>query len=103
MDLQKESVMKLVEEHRQQGRTIGEVLSSVGIARSTYYRWRKPVRAKPARQRPSYSLTPHERRMIEMVKEEHPEYRHRRIQGILQARGMYLSASAIYGYLRQLG
>lgn len=103
MDLQKEVVMKLVEEHRQQGRTVREVLTSVGVARSTYYRWKKPVSAKPAGRRQSYPLTPEERQRIEAVKEEHPEYRHRRIQGVLQAQGVYLSASAIYGYLKQLG
>jgi hypothetical protein len=41
--------------------------------------------------------------MIEAVKESHPEYRHRRIQGLLQQRGVYLSASAIYGHLKELG
>jgi putative transposase len=41
--------------------------------------------------------------MIEAVKEEHPEYRHRRIQGELQRQGVYLSASAIYRHLRELG
>jgi putative transposase len=41
--------------------------------------------------------------MIETVKQEHPEYRHRRIQGELQQRGVYLSASAIYGHLKELG
>lgn len=103
MDLQKEVVIKLVEEHRQQGRTVSEVLSSVGVARSTYYRWKKPVSPKPAGGQQSYPLTPEEKQRIEAVKEEHPEYRHRRIQGVLQAQGVYLSASAIYGYLKQLG
>jgi putative transposase len=41
--------------------------------------------------------------MIERVKEEHPQYRHRRIQGELQRQGVYLSASAIYRHLRELG
>lgn len=41
--------------------------------------------------------------MIEAVKEVHPEYRHRRIQGVLQQQGVYLSASAIYGHLKELG
>ena len=103
MELQKEVVMKLVEEHRQQGRTVREVLTRVGVARSTYYRWKKPVSPKPAGRRQSYPLTPEEKQRIEVVKEEHPEYRHRRIQGVLQAQGVYLSASVIYGHLKQLG
>ena len=41
--------------------------------------------------------------MIEAVKAEHGEYRHRRIQGELQRQGVYLSASAIYGHLKELG
>jgi len=41
--------------------------------------------------------------MIDEVKTAHPEYRHRRIQGVLQGRGAYLSASAIYGYLKRRG
>jgi len=30
--------------------------------------------------------------MVEAVKEVHSEYRHRRIQGVLQQQGVYLSA-----------
>lgn len=41
--------------------------------------------------------------MVEAVKEVHSEYRHRRIQGVLQQQGVYLSASAIYGHLKKLG
>ena len=41
--------------------------------------------------------------MIEAVKQSHPQYRHRRIQGMLQQKGIYLSASAIYGHLKELG
>lgn len=102
MDSQREAVMKLVEGHRQQGRPIREVLASVGIARSTYYRWKQDGGARPGRRR-SYPLTPEEKRRIEAVKEAHPEYRHRRIQGVLQAQGRYVSASAIYGHLKQRG
>jgi transposase InsO family protein len=48
-------------------------------------------------------LTGEERQMIEAVKESHPEYRHRRIQGVLQQRGVYISASAIYRHLKDKG
>jgi putative transposase len=41
--------------------------------------------------------------MIEAVKQSHPEYRHRRIQGMLQQQGVCLSASAVYGHLKKLG
>ena len=103
MDTQKEAVMALVQEHRQQEQGVGEVLGRLGVARSTYYRWKRRGKAKPVGHRRTYALTPEESRVIEVVKRTHPEYRHRRIQGDLQRRGMYLSASAIYGYIKQRG
>jgi putative transposase len=103
MASQKRAVMDLVEQHREKGRPIGEVLCSVGVARSNYYRWRKSQVDPPAQRQSSYQITEEERRLIEEVKEAHPEYRHRRIQGVLQNQGVYLSASAIYEQLRQKG
>ncbi len=103
MASQKQAVMDLVEQHRGEGRRVSEVLESVGVARSSYYRWRKEQGKHTERRQNSYQITEEERRLIEEVKEAHPEYRHRRIQGVLQSRGVYLSASAIYGHLRQKG
>jgi putative transposase len=103
MGNQKQAVIKLVDEHREQGRSISDVLRSVGVARSSYYRWKKSRGEKEERRQSSYQLTGEERRLIEEVKEAHPEYRHRRIQGVLQQMGVYLSASAIYGHLKQQG
>ncbi len=104
MGNQKQAVVALVESHREQGRSVTEVLSSVGVARSSYYRWRKGGEGEEKSRRPTcYELTGEERRMIETVKESYPEYRHRRIQGVLQQQGVYLSASAIYGHLKALG
>jgi transposase InsO family protein len=96
--------MELVERHRGEGRSVSDVLGSVGVARSSYYRWKKSGDGKKKeRRQSSYQLTAEERRLIEEVKEAHPQYRHRRIQGALQNQGVYLSASAIYGHLRQKG
>jgi putative transposase len=103
MGNQKQAVVELVEAHRNQGRTVSEILGSVGVARSSYYRWKGGQGEKKEKQRRSYELTAEERQMIEGVKGEHPEYRHRRIQGELQQRGVYLSASAIYRHLKELG
>jgi transposase InsO family protein len=103
MGNQKQAVMELVETHRGQGRSVTEILGSVGVARSSYYRWKAGQGEKREKRPRSYELTAEDRHMIEAVKQEHPEYRHRRIQGELQQRGMYLSASAIYGHLKQLG
>lgn len=103
MGNQKQAVIDLVERHRYEGRTVKEVLGSVGVARSSYYRWRKGL-GEPKEPRQSlYQITEQERRLIEEVKQAHPEYRHRRIQGVLQNQGVYLSASAIYGHLKELG
>ncbi len=103
METQKDRVMKLVEAHSRQGRTVSEVLASLGVKRSTYYRWKRRGEVGPTPRRGSYPLTPEEQQRIHSVKEAHPEYRHRRIQGVLQAQGIYLSASAIYGHLKRLG
>jgi transposase len=103
MAVQKQAVLELVETHRGRGRSVGEVLGSVGVARSSYYRWKKNEGKKKDERHSSYELTVEERQMIEAVKESHPEYRHRRIQGMLQQQGVYLSASAIYGHLKAPG
>ena len=100
---QKQAVFDLIASHRNQGRAVGEVLSSVGVARSSYYRWKKGEGAKRAERQSSYELTGEERGLIDEVKGQYPGHRHRRIQGILQQRGVYLSASAIYGHLKAQG
>ena len=51
----------------------------------------------------SLRSTAEERQLIDEVKEQYPWYRHRRIQGVLQQRGVYLSVSVIYGHLKQQG
>jgi putative transposase len=103
MGNQKQAVLELVETHRGQGRSVGEVLGSVGIARASYYRWKKGEGDKKGERQSSYELTVEERNLIDEIKEQHPDYRHRRIQGMLQQKGIYLSASAIYGHLKHLG
>ena len=100
---QKQAVIELVASHRSQGRSVAEVVGSVGVARSSYYRWKKDQGEKKPRRSSSYEITIEERKLIEEVKEQNPQYRHRRIQGVLQQRGIYLSASVIYGHLKQQG
>jgi hypothetical protein len=102
MEAQKQAVIEQVEAHRGQGRRVGEVLGGVGVARSSYYRWKKGQGEKNPRGASSYEITI-ERKLIDEVKEQNPQYRHRRIQGVLQQRGVYLSASVIYGHLKQRG
>jgi putative transposase len=103
MASQKQAVMDLIERHREEGRSVIEVLASLGISRSSYYRWRKGQGEKSEQRQSSYQITREERQLIDEVKEAYPQYRHRRIQGILQNQGVYLSTSVIYGHLRQKG
>jgi len=102
MSAQKEAVITLVEKQRAQGRPVGEVLTTLGIGRATYYRWQQNQGQPQSRPRTTYPLTPDEKRQIEEVKEAHPELRHRQLQGVLQIQGVYLSASAIYQHLKAL-
>lgn len=103
MDNQKQSTLELVAAHRCQGRRVSEVLSSMGVARSNYYRWKKDETQNKADRQSSYEVTAEERLQIDEIKAQHPQYRHRRIQGVLQQRGVYLSASVIYGHLKEQG
>jgi putative transposase len=103
MSTQKEAVIKLVEKEKERGRAVGEVLATLGVARSTYYRWKKADGVQPERGCSAYPLTPEEKEKIEAIKEAHPQLRHRQIQGVLQAEGTYLSFSAIYQYLKGRG
>jgi putative transposase len=103
MAQQKQAVIELVASHRGRGRTVAEVLGSVGVARSSYYRWKKNQGEKNTPRHSSYEITAEELKLIEELKEQNPQYRHRRIQGVLQQRGVYLSASVIYGHLKAQG
>jgi transposase len=104
MAQQKQAVIDLVASHRRRGRGLAEVLSSVGVARSSYYRWKKADPGEKNTSRHStYEITAEERKLIDAVKQQYPQYRHRRIQGVLQQRGIYLSASAIYGHFESAG
>jgi transposase InsO family protein len=103
MENQKRSTLELVAAHRSQGRRVSAVLSSMGVARSNYYRWRKDEIPNKTDRQSCYEVTAEEREQIDEVKGQYPQYRHRRIQGVLQQRGVYLSASVIYGHLKAQG
>jgi putative transposase len=103
MEGQKQTVMELVQGQRAQGRTVTEVLKSLGVSRSSYYRWKKGEAKPNGRRRSCYEVTAEERKLIDEVKEEQPLYRHRRIQGVLQQRDVYLSATVIYKHLKTRG
>lgn len=102
METQKAEIVRLVEAQRQQGQKVVRVLEELGVRRSTYYSWRTPRRRSCPALRTD-RLTPTEKTAIEKAKEEHPHYRHRQVQGVLQAGGLCLSASSVYGHLKLLG
>lgn len=101
MSSQKEAILRFVEEQKGQGRRVGEVVLGLGVKRSTYYRWRKGEAGLGSRG--ALPLMPEEEEKIQQVKGAHPEYRHRRIQGVLQGQGDYLSPSSVYAYLKRTG
>jgi putative transposase len=84
------------------GRPVKEAAKTLRIPRSSYYRWRKGGCQEPAAQNLRI-LTPEEWERIDRVKEGHPEWRHRRIQGALQAEGTYVSFSSVYKRLKEQG
>jgi len=43
MSSQKEALIRLVDEQRAYGRSVVEVLATLGVKRSTYYRWKKSM------------------------------------------------------------
>jgi DNA invertase Pin-like site-specific DNA recombinase len=49
MSAQKEAVLQLVAEQKERGRPVRETLVTLGVARSTYYRWKKSDRMRPDR------------------------------------------------------
>jgi transposase len=61
MGIQKKAIVELVASYRDQGRAVDEVLSSAGVARSSYYRWKQGNGEKKAERPSSYELTVEER------------------------------------------
>lgn len=107
MKIQKEEVLSFVKAERQRGRTLSEILVNLKVAKTTYYRWVKqfespPVPAASGRVT-SRRVTDVERALIDKVKEERPEMRHRQIQGVMQQRGTFVSPTVVYKHLKSQG
>lgn len=102
MSTQQAAILQMVQDARQKGQRVGEVLATLGIKRATYYRWKKGMGGRSSSPG-GRSLIPAEHTRIDQVKDAHPEYRHRRIQGLLQTEGCYVSASAVYAHLKKRG
>lgn len=107
MKNQVEEVLSFVDRERQKSRNLSDILVNLKIPRTTYYRWVKlakgspGVRAKGTTTVRSVTLT--EKSHVDRMKNEHPEMRHRQIQGMLQLEGTYLSATSVYKHLKSNG
>ena len=78
-------------------------LRELGVARSSYYRWRREKETKP-RARPWNRITPNEERRILAVAREFPELSSRQISvWITDNEGFALSESTVYRILRREG
>lgn len=107
MELQKQGIIDQVRESKSQGRKVKEILKSLGVKPSSYYRWlgnakaaKQPLAGHPSDRLTSMSLRPADRALIVQTKEDNPGLRHRRIQGLLQNQGKYFSASSIFHELK---
>jgi transposase InsO family protein len=100
---QRQDVVAFVQAQRTMGRTVTHAVAGLGISRASYYRWRhgEAEGAFPAHH--PRVLRPEEWTVIDQVKEQQPHLRHRRIQGLIQAMGLYLSASSVYKRLKARG
>jgi putative transposase len=89
------------------GRKLSEVLTNLEVPKSTYFSWKKQAarisgETKPTKPHPM-KLTPTERELILKTKYEYMDRRHRQIQGILQNRGVYISATTVFKVLKKAG
>jgi len=105
MKIQKQEVLSYVESERQKGRVLSEILYQLRVPKTNYYRWRRSGFAAVAHvaRASCRTVTEVEHSRIDAMKAEHPEMRHRQIQGMLQLGGHYLSATSVYKRLKSQG
>ena len=108
MENQKSELLSFIETERQKGRPLSEVLGNLKVARSTYYRWQNPdavkaMQSRRRRRRNPRKVTEEEKTRIDQMKTDHPEMRHRQIQGMLQLEEVFVSSSTVYQHLKARG
>jgi transposase InsO family protein len=90
------------------GRKLKDVLDALEIPRSTFSSWRKKREMQPLieKRMPKphpLRLTDSERNLIVKTKQQHPDKRHRHIQGLLQNAGVYISPTSVFKVLKEHG
>lgn len=108
MEIQKQSIIDQVLESRRSGRKVKDTLNVLGVKSSSYYRWQKELQKKKSMtvlhesdRITSRSLSLMEIEEILNAKEDNPQMRHRQIQGVLQNKNIYLSASSVFKVLKE--
>ena len=103
MEIQKTEILSFVESEKRKGRVLVEILKNLKVSKSSYYRWRKAsssvVTTEP--RTTVRSLTEVDYSEIDKMKEQHPEMRHRQIQGMLQLEGTFVSPTSVYKRLKE--
>lgn len=105
----KREVMWFVEGQVLLGRKRQEVLKNLEIKPSTYHGWKKQIieqtrkKTLKIKRPPPLALTPPEKELIVKTQLAHPTERHRKIQGILQMQGIYISQSSVFKVLKENG
>lgn len=103
MKMQKQEVLSFVENERQKGRSLSEVLKHLQVPKTNYYRWklnRGEVQNRKQKRSTRKTITETEHLKIDQMKARHPQMRHRQIQGMLQLEGNYLSTTSVYNRLK---
>lgn len=107
MENQKLEILSFVQAEQSKGRVLCEILKTMRVSRSSYYRWLKASgssKEEAAKTRTTAkTLTNQEKAKVDEVKAQHPELRHRQVQGHLQLDGIYLSATSVYKRLKEQG
>jgi putative transposase len=108
MKTQKKEILSFVESERRKGRVLPEILGNLKVSKSSYYRWvAKAATAsvtESANGRTTVrTVTAAEKGHVDKMKNEHPEMRHRQIQGMLQLNGIFLSPTSVYKHLKAQG
>jgi len=99
--VEKAVIMTIVETMLRRKR---QALSELGIARSTYYRWRQGQTDSGNRKRPWNRITPEEEDKILAVAQESPELSSRQLSAwITDKAGFAVSESTVYRILRREG